>query len=176
MRAISEQTLDSIPAETVSVMVLPHRSLTRSGLAGFLVAQSLAAGSLAALAAWQGNVLAPAFAVLELIVVAYCLHRVWRASGMGQIITLTPSRIEISATLGGSVEFHPYWVRMQLAPGRRRGWPSRLLLGSHGREIEVGAFLNDAERRLLAQRLTELLRPMQDRGGSSRNSMQGDCE
>jgi uncharacterized membrane protein len=161
---MSEQISGSNPGETVSVMVLPHRSLSRSGLTGFLIAQSLAAGIFALLAAMQGNVLAPVFAVLELGVVAYCLHRVWRASGEGQIITLTSSRLEISAARAGSVQFHPYWVRLRLEPGRWRGWPSRLLVGSHGREVEVGQFLNDAERGLLAQRLTQLLRPMQDRG------------
>jgi uncharacterized membrane protein len=121
-------------------------------------------------------VLAPVFALLELGVVAYCLLRVWRVSGEGQIITLTPTRLQISATRAGSAQFHPYWVRVRLETGRWRGWPSRLLLGSHGREVEVGQFLNDAERRLLAQRLTELLRSMQDRGRATENSIQGENE
>lgn len=161
---MSEQVAGSIPGETVSVVVLPHRSVSRSGLASFLVAQSLAAGVCAMLAAWQGNVLAPAFAILELGLMAYCLGRVWRASGVGQIITLTPSRLQIDTGRAEPAQFHPYWVRLRLLPGRRSGWPSRLLLGSHGRELEVGEFLNEAERRMLAQRLTQLLRPMQDRG------------
>jgi uncharacterized membrane protein len=152
----------------VSVLVLPHRSLTRAGLAVFLAAQSLAAGGFAVVAAWRGNVFAPAFAVLELGVVAYCLARVWSASAKGQIITLTPSQLNIAATSGAApANFHPYWVRVRLEPGRWRGWPSRLLVGSHGREVEIGAFLNDEERRELAQRLTELLRPLQDRDGPS---------
>jgi uncharacterized membrane protein len=179
MRAVScmsEQGPGSIPGETVSVMVLPHRSLSRSGLIGFLVAQSLAAGIFALLAAAQGNVLAPVFALLELGVVTYCLQRVWRASGEGQIITLTPLRLQITATHAGSAQFHPYWVRVRLEAGRWRGWPSRLLLGSHGREVEVGQFLNDAERRILAQRLTQLLRPLQDRGRATDISMQGEDE
>lgn len=160
----------------MSVVVMPHRSLSRSGLIGFLVAQNLAAGIFAALAAWQGNVLAPVFAVLELGVVAYCLHRVWRASGAGQIITLTPSRLQINGAGAEPAQVHPYWVRVRLEPGRWRGRPRRLLLGSHGHEVEVGEFLNDAERRLLAQRLTQLLRPMQDRGGAMEISMQGENE
>jgi uncharacterized membrane protein len=172
---MSEQPSGSIPGETVSVMVMPHRSLSRSGLIGFLLAQSLAAGIFALLAASQGNVLAPVFALLELGVVAYCLHRVWRASGEGQIITLTASRLQITAR-AGFAQFHPYWVRVRLEAGRWRGWPSRLLLGSHGREVEVGQFLNEAERRLLAQRLTQLLRSMQDRGRATENSMQGENE
>ena len=173
---MSEQGPGSIPGETVSVMVFPHRSLSRSGLIGFLLAQSLAAGIFALLAASQGNVLAPVFALLELGVVTYCLLRVWRTSGEGQIITLTPSRLQITATRTRSAQFHPYWVRVRLEAGRWRGWPSRLLLGSHGRVVEVGRFLNEAERRLLAQRLTELLRPMQDRGGALDILRQGDHE
>jgi uncharacterized membrane protein len=172
---MSEQASGSVPGETVSVMVLPHRSLSRLGLIGFLLAQSLAAGIFALMAASQGNVLAPVFALLELGVVAYCLQRVWRASGEGQIITLTPSRLQITAR-AGSAQFHPYWVRVRLEPGHWRGWPSRLLLGSHGSEVEVGQFLNDAERRLLAQRLTQLLRSMQDRGRAMENSIQGENE
>jgi uncharacterized membrane protein len=179
MRAVSclsEQGPGSIPGETVSVMVFPHRSLSRSGLIGFLFAQSLAAGIFALLAASQGNVLAPAFALLELGVVAYCLLRVWRASGEGQIITLAPSRLQITATRTGSTQFHPYWVQVRLETGRWPGWPSRLLLGSHGRMVEVGQFLNEAERRMLAQRLTQLLRPMQDRDRATEISMQGEDE
>jgi uncharacterized membrane protein len=36
-------------------------------------------------------------------------------------------------------------------------WPSRLLLGAHGRTVEVGAFLTEDERLGLRQRLSELL-------------------
>ena len=157
--------------EGVSVLVLPHRSLTWAGLVAFLVTQCLAAGGFALLAAWRGNVFAPGFAVLELGVVAFCLARVWSASGKGQIITLTPSQLEVAATSSAvPARFHPYWVRVRLVPARWRGWPSRLLLASHGRAVEIGAFLNDDERRDLARRLTELLRPLQDQ----RNNEQGD--
>lgn len=157
--------------------VLPHRSLSRVGLIAFLVAQGFAAGLMAGLAAWRGNVLAPVFAVLELGVVTWCLRRVWFASGLGQLITLTPSQLAITSARGAeTVQFHPYWVRVHLRDGLERGWPSRLVLRSHGREVEIGAFLNDEERRQLAQRLTELLRPHQDRGGPTGLSDQGEFE
>ena len=136
----------------------------------FLVAQGFAAGVLAGLAAWQGNVLAPLFALIELGVVTLCLSRVWCASARGQLITLTPVQLAIVSARGEApMQFHPYWVRVRLQPGRERGWPMRLVVGSHGREVEVGAFLNDEERRLLARQLTELLRPLQDRDRSTGN-------
>jgi uncharacterized membrane protein len=172
---MAAEVTSSTPGDAVSVWVLPHRSLSRAGLVAFLVAQAFAAGVYAGLAAWQGNVLAPAFAAFELAVVSWCLSRVWLASGRGQVITLTPTQLVVTPARGEEpAQFHPYWVRVRLAAGRERGWPSRLLLGSHGREVEVGRFLNDEERRILAHRLTELLRPLQDRGGSTGISGQGE--
>lgn len=154
-----EQALKAVSDGAVRLMILPHRSLSRAGLWLFLVAQSVAAGGFAGLAAWRGNVFAPAFAVLELLAVAYCLIHVWRASAGGEAITLTASMLEI-ARMGDDAppaRFHPYWVRLALQPGRWYGWPSRLLLRSHGRSIEIGRFLNEAERCDLAQRLSALL-------------------
>jgi uncharacterized membrane protein len=149
------------------LLILPHRSLSRAGLWCFLAAQSLAAGGFAGLAAWYGNLLAPPFAALELAVVAYCLHRVWRRSAVGETISLYPEALEVTRMdeAAEPQRFHPYWVRIELRSARRFGWPSRLVLRSHGREVEIGAFLNDAERRQLARRLTDLL--LQARAGAS---------
>jgi len=162
--------------DPVSLVLLPHRSLTRAGLVTFLVGQSLVGGGYALLAAWRGNVFAPVFAALELGLVAWCLARVWKASGAGQIITLTPTQLEIVPMAGApAAYFHPYWVKVRSEPGSWRGWSSRLLVGSHGREVEIGAFLNEDERQALAQRLMELLRTANARGGST-EILKGDDE
>lgn len=154
-----QQSPALMPGEAVSVVVLPHRSLSRAGLWLFLAAQSVAAGGFALLAALGGNVFAPAFAALELVLVGVCLHRVWRGSAAGEVIVLTPARLEI-ARMGQNApaaQFHPYWARLTLLPGNWRGAPTRLVVRSHGREIEIGAFLTDVERSELAARLTALL-------------------
>jgi uncharacterized membrane protein len=159
---------DAASRDAVSVVVLPHRSLSRAGLLGYLLAQGVAALGFAGLAAVRGVVLAPLFAVLELVAVAWCVTWVWRASARGQVVTIAPDGVEIKATAGAPpARYHPYWMKVRLEPGRWPGWPSRLLVGSHGRETEVGAFLNDAERRELAQRLMQLLRDVQSRGRES---------
>jgi uncharacterized membrane protein len=171
------QMTQTAPSPAVSVLVLPHRSLSRAGLVGFLVAQGAAIGIFAMLAALGGNVFAPGFAILAMWLVAYCFMRIWRRSGAGQVVTMTPSQLEVATTSGASsVRFHPYWTKVRLEQGPHRGWPARLLVGSHGRDIEIGAFLNEQERRELAQRMTELLRDMQDRGGPQDTSVQGDNE
>lgn len=164
------------PGDSVSLVLLPHHSLTRAGLVAFLVWQSVVAGSYALLAAWRGNVFAPVFALLELVLVGWCMTRVWKASSAGQIITLTPTQLDIAATSGNeSLHFHPYWVKVQIEPGAWRGWPSRLLVGSHGRFVEVGAFLNEEERQALAQRLMELLQAANAGGGSTEHTKGDDA-
>jgi len=164
------------PGDMVSLVLLPHRSLTRAGLVAFLVCQSLVAGSYALLAAWRGNVFAPVFAALELALVSWSMAWVWKASSAGQIITLTPTQLDIAATSGKeSQHFHPYWVQVRLEPGRWRGWPSRLLVGSHGRLVDIGAFLHENERQVLTQRLTELVREVNARGRTMEQS-KGDEE
>lgn len=165
------------PSPAVSVLVLPHRSLSRAGLIGFLVAQGVAIGIFATLAALGGNVFAPGFAILAMWSVAFCFARIWRKSAAGQIVTMTPTQLEVATSSGtAKARFHPYWTKVRLEQGRHRGWPGKLLIGSHGRDIEIGAFLNERERRELAQRITELLRDVQDRGGSQDTSVQGDDE
>ncbi|HXR62528.1 MAG TPA: DUF2244 domain-containing protein [Rudaea sp.] len=156
---MTEQDPALTPGDAVSLMILPHRSLSCAGLWLFLTAQGMAAVGFALLAAWGGNVLAPVFALLELGVVAGCLIRVWRASGAGEVVVLSATRLEIVplGRTGQAAQFHPYWARLTLQPGRWRTAPSRLLVRSHGREVEIGAFLNDEERRDLARRLSGLL-------------------
>jgi uncharacterized membrane protein len=165
----------SVPRQAASVLVLPHRSLSRAGLIGFLLAQGFTIALFAVVAAVGGNVFAPGFAILAIWFVAFCLVRIWRRSGAGQIVTLTPSQLDVATTAGTqTAHFHPYWVKVRLEQGRYRNWPKRLLIGSHGREIEIGAFLNDDERQELAQRLNGLLREV--RGETQNTSVQGDSE
>jgi len=151
-----QATKSTLPAR---LLVLPHRSLTRTGLWLFLALQGMAMAGFAGLAAWRGNVFAPYFAMLDWCVVAYVLSRVWRRSAVGEVITLSASGLEVRRMDGAAppLWFNPYWVRVELLPGRHFGWASRLVLRSHGRELEVGKFLNEAERAGLARQLNEML-------------------
>lgn len=49
------------------------------------------------------------------------------------------------------------WTRLELCPGVPAHWPSRLVLSSKGRSVEIGAFLTDSERLGLKDRLAEVL-------------------
>lgn len=110
----------------------------------------------AVLGAWQGNVFAPLFALVESSAVAVALCVAWRAGDRSERITLDDTSLEVqSLPSRRRTCFQPYWVRARLDEGD--GGRRRLLLSSHGNELEIGAFLAEQERVELLRKLTVLL-------------------
>jgi uncharacterized membrane protein len=125
----------------------------------------------AGLGAWQGNVFAPLFALVETAAMAIALSVAWRAGDRSERITLDVSSLEVHSLPGRrSVRFQSYWVRVLLEPGNGH---DRLLLSSHGRELEIGAFLADQERVELSKKLMVLLAEL---NGPSREQVQQRCK
>lgn len=113
----------------------------------------------AGLGAWQGNVFAPLFALIEASAVAIALSVAWRAGDRSERITLDAQSLEVQSLPGRRcMRFPSYWVRVLLKPGDGH---DRLLLSSHGRELEIGAFLADEERVELSRKLKALLADLQ---------------
>lgn len=50
-------------------------------------------------------------------------------------------------------EFKRGWTTIRLQNSRVRWYPTRLVIGSHGREVQLGGFLTDSERARLAGEL-----------------------
>lgn len=129
---------------------LSHRSLVR--LAWGIAVVVLATGLIGA---HQGNVFAPLFALIEAACAAWLLGMAWRAGSRAERITVDRHVLKVEVLPGHArTEFQPAWVRVLLAPGGNR---RRLLLTSHGRELEIGAFLGDEERDELWHKLKQLL-------------------
>ena len=55
-------------------------------------------------------------------------------------------------------EFNCLWLRVHLSRSSRRHHPTRLLVGSHGRAIELGRFLTDGERETFSRSLINALK------------------
>ena len=51
------------------------------------------------------------------------------------------------------VSFQRAWVRVKLEDAVVKGHPSRLIIGSHGRNVEIGSCLNEEEKRVLVVQL-----------------------
>ena len=102
----------------------------------------------------HGLTLVLPFSGLEVLALGVALYiTAWRG-GAREVITITDDSICVETGRSRPEQRHDfqrYWTKVVL----RRPWvawyPSKLLLCSHGREIEVGRFLNEEERRGLAK-------------------------
>jgi len=133
----------------------PNRALDRRGLRRLVMGLAGLALATSLLGAWQGNVFAPVFALVETFGVGFALGAAWRAGDRGERIAIGPDTLEVRTIPGRrAVRFQTYWVRIGLVPGNGR---QRLLLRSHGNELEIGAFLGEEERVEVSGKLMVLL-------------------
>jgi uncharacterized membrane protein len=104
-----------------------------------------------------GNAFAPWFALLDLAIVAVALRWVWRSGDRYERILWDERRLEIRRSPDDAAVFeaHPVWVRLDVRG--EAGAPERILIGSSGRQVEVGSFLPPVERSELARRLRGLV-------------------
>ncbi|WP_460455545.1 DUF2244 domain-containing protein [Arenimonas alkanexedens] len=154
----------ALPSGPGARLVLrPRRALNVGQFAGLFVALSLAAFVVAGYAFAQGNVFAPAFALLDAAFIAAVLRWVWRQGDRFEEIALNARSLEVRRSTQAEPAFraHPYWVRLSVDGGEGR---ERVWLGSQGRQVEVGAFLSHEERRDLARQLKVLLASASGRG------------
>lgn len=135
----------------------PNRALGERGMIAAFVAIG---GSSLAFAGWSaayGNVFAPFFAVPAAMGVGWVLRLVWRGGQYAEWIELSDTALTVRREANGrSVEaarFHPYWVRVGGATADHPG----VILSSHGKSLQVGAFLGEQEREALAATLRSAL-------------------
>ena len=153
----------SAPTETerpqFEALLYPHRSLSQRG---FLI---LTAATFAIVAAYGGLFLVlgawPIFGFLgaEWLLFWWLLRTHFRGDRRAERIRLYADRLVLQQIdpKGRVAEstFEPYWLQVVL---RERGFENpALLLRSHGRAVEIGAFLGADERRQFAQQLQSVL-------------------
>jgi len=140
-------------------LLYPHRSLSERGFLiltiGTIVIISIFGGLFLVLGAW------PIFGFLgaEWLLFWWLLRTHFRGDRRAERIRLYPDRLLLqqidSKGQVAECSFEPYWLRVVLT---ERGFENpALLLRSHGRAVEIGAFLGPAERRQFAEQLQTVL-------------------
>ncbi len=100
------------------------------------------------------------FSGVELWLLAYGLSCSMRQSASREIITIDAAKIRIERAVIGAKDCHEFyriWARLDWYGPKRLNEPGRLYLGSHGRRVEIGAFLVEEEKLALAQSLRRAL-------------------
>ncbi len=100
------------------------------------------------------------FSGLEALAVALAFYVVLRDGDHREVVRLAGEELVIERgrrTPSERAAFNRHWVRVELARSRFRHHPSRLLVGSQGRQLELGRFLTDGERENFCRELINAL-------------------
>ena len=93
------------------------------------------------------------FAGVELLALGAAFYVVARRTSYREVVIIDDCTVAVktgTTHLKCTWKFARAWTRVILSAPTVRWYPSKLLLRSHGKEIEVGEFLNERERRILA--------------------------
>lgn len=143
-----------------SITLTPNCSLTPRAAWGFFGSLCLVTSVIAALVASRGFWPVLPFAGLELALLGWAMHVSLQRRHHRQTITVTEQSVEIEEIdreRRERVVFQRYWARVKMRAAESPLHPSQLLIESHGRRCEIGRFLNEQERRSVAQRLKRLI-------------------
>ena len=100
------------------------------------------------------------FAGLELAVLGYCFYRCAAHAQTCEVITVDTTVVKVEKgkrRLEHRWDLPRAWAAIAIERHALRGYPSRLVIRSHGRRVELGRFLNEDERRDLAMDLSRTL-------------------
>ncbi len=104
------------------------------------------------------------FLGLDVALLAWAFRASTIAAQREEHVTLTRARLSVARKLPRKPlrewSFNPYWVRVEMAEPHEHASP--LKLWSHGRFLQIGAFLAPDERAKFAQTLKTALRNARD--------------
>jgi len=157
-----EWTSSQDTSET-KLVLWPHRSLPRRGFAAFVLATFTLITIplyplLGTVVLWG---LLP-FLMLTLAGVWWGLEQSYRSARITEVLEIGPETVHLERTNPrGDVQdwdCNRYWVKASMHP---TGGPVAhyITLKGKGREVEIGAFLSEGERKVLYGELSDALRP-----------------
>jgi len=141
-------------------VVRPNCSLSWPGVVRFYTGMVVVSFSIAIAFAVKGAWLILPFAGLEMLVLGAALYVVARRACRWQAVSIYGDRIEVVEHDPASERqqtFQRAWAQVRLERAHINGYPSRLTICSHGRAIEIGGYLADAEKEQLALELRQAM-------------------
>ncbi len=137
----------------------PNASLTQAQARGLLGLMAVGMALIGGGFTWVGAWPVLPFCGLELWLLGYGLHWSLRQNATREVVTIDSAKVRVEQIKAKSKRCHEFkraWTYLDWSkpcPGE----PARLYLGSHGRRVEIGAFLAEEEKRALAGLLRQAL-------------------
>jgi len=138
----------------------PNRSLKPAGALLFFASTCLFSLAFAMIFVVQGFWPVLPFWALEMLALGLALRLSMRSGRYTQTVLITDSLVSLvtrSQRGAQKQEFARHWAKVRLRSPPRRHGTSQLTIECRGRAYEVGSFLTEEDRRLLAERLRNLV-------------------
>ncbi len=143
-------------------LIRPNCSLPWRGVVRFYCGILVLSFGIAIAFALMGAWLILPFAGLEMLVLGIALYTVARRNTRWQQISIGRDSVDVVEEVYGRQQrqsFQRAWAQVVHRRAHIKGYPSRLFIRSHGRAVEVGACLNEYEKKTLAYELKRVMRP-----------------
>ena len=141
-------------------VLLPNCSISWRELLAFYLLTCVLALIIGVLFAIGGMWLVLPFSGLEMLALGTALYLTSRKVHRREVITLDPQRVRVEkgiTRVERSWEFETAGTRLLDEKPATAGAPRRLVLGAHGKYVEVGDFLDNMEKDELAFRLKDCI-------------------
>ena len=110
--------------------------------------------------AWQGLWLIYPFSGLEVGALFICLYLRLRANIRTEVITFDSGTVIVERGTyhaEKSWKYHRMWAKIFVKKPNTRGYPKQIFIRSHGKELELGAFLNKRDKEILIKDLKNII-------------------
>lgn len=141
-------------------IISPNCSLSWQGAKWFFCIALATSLTIATGFAMMGAWMVFPFAGLEMAALAAVLYLCARRASQREVVAIDGDSVRVMKgrrTAQEIYHFQRFWARVEVIRSNNDWYPSRLVICSHGREVEVGNCLCEDERQLLAERLSHAI-------------------
>lgn len=142
------------------VVIRPNRSLTRRQLQLAFVGIAAFCLGIATVFAVLGMWPVLPFAGAEVIAVGIGFYLSAMSGREMEVVSVNSDKVAVEKgrlRVRRRWELQRTWAQIRLLPPRFPWYPTRLVIRSHGKEVELGGFLSEEERQRLAGELRQAL-------------------
>jgi len=147
-------------ASPCQFILVPNQSLRWNDVRRIIAVMTAVALTIGLAFCYVGLTLVLPFSGLEVLALAAALYYCQRRGAVREVLKVGDREVVIESGRRRPERVRTFpraWVRVSLCKAAVDWHPSRLVLGAHGRELEVGGFLTEDERQDLARRLKRVL-------------------
>ena len=108
----------------------------------------------------QGAWLIAPFSGLEVLALTACLYLCARSNIKAEVIRFSPDKVTVEqgrTFAEKSWEYQRNWAKIFVRKPRHRGHPDQIVIRSHGKELELGSFLNKDDKEQLVKNLRKII-------------------